>query len=132
MDSLNCSYSSDDAIASSDGITVGDPRWTYTYTYVPPQGVENLSIPKVYALDQNYPNPFNPTTKIEYSLPKAGNVTLEVYNLLGQVVATLVNQRQDAGHYVVPMDGSALSSGLYFYQITAGNFTATKKMMLVK
>jgi hypothetical protein len=129
MDSLNCSYSSADAIGSSDGQTVGDPRWTFT----PLVGIEeNRTVPASYALDQNYPNPFNPSTKIEYSLPNAGVVTLNVFNTLGQVVATLVNERQEAGHYVVSLDGSVFSSGVYFYQISAGKYTATKKMMLVK
>jgi hypothetical protein len=128
LDTLNCSYSSGASIVSSDGQAVGDPRWTFTQVGIE----ENRPVPTTYSLNQNFPNPFNPSTRIEYSLPNNGVVTLNVYNTLGQVVATLVNERQESGYHAVTLDGSDLSSGVYFYQITAGKFTATKKMMLVK
>ncbi len=94
--------------------------------------------PEVYALADNYPNPFNPQTMIKYQLPKAGLVTLEVYNMLGQVVRTLVNEHQRAGRYSVKWDatntnGHSLSSGMYFYRVQAGQeFQSTKKMLLLK
>jgi hypothetical protein len=94
--------------------------------------------PEVYALADNYPNPFNPETTIKYQLPEAGDVTLEIYNMLGQVVRTLVNAEQTAGRYVLQWDatndaGQPLSSGIYFYRIQAGGeFQSVKKMLLLK
>jgi hypothetical protein len=89
-------------------------------------------LPKVYALEQNYPNPFNPSTDISFDLPKAGRVELSVFNILGQQVATLVNEHREAGHYVVTWDANQYSSGVYFYRIAAADFSATKKMLLLK
>ncbi len=88
--------------------------------------------PAVFALDQNYPNPFNPTTTIKYELPKTSMVKLSVFDLLGREVATLVNERKDAGAYQVRFDGSALPSGIYFYRIVAGDFVQTRRLALVK
>jgi subtilisin-like proprotein convertase family protein len=85
-----------------------------------------------YELSQNYPNPFNPSTKINFSLPKAGMVKLTIYNILGKEMKTLVNERKDAGSYAVDFNGEGLPSGVYFYRITAGEFSEIKKMMLVK
>ena len=93
---------------------------------------ENNNIPNKFNLSQNYPNPFNPSTVINYSIPKSQLVTLKIYNILGQEVATLVNQEQVAGNYKVTFDASRLSSGVYFYSIKTGNFSAVKKMMLLK
>ncbi len=92
----------------------------------------DAGVPKQFALDQNYPNPFNPTTMIRYELPVASTVSLKVYDVLGREVATLVNERQEAGAYSVTFNANTLSSGVYFYRLQAGNFVATKKMMLVK
>ena len=89
-------------------------------------------IPGSYTLSQNYPNPFNPTTNIEYALPVGGNVTLKVFNVIGQEIATLVNMTQRAGTYTVSFDASKYASGMYLYRINAGNFAQVKKMMLVK
>jgi len=93
---------------------------------------EVSNLPGDYALSQNYPNPFNANTVIDYQLPVAGHVKLEVYNTLGQTVATLVNSKQQAAYGSVVWDASELSSGLYFYKLAAGDFSETKRMMLVK
>ncbi len=85
-----------------------------------------------FSLVQNYPNPFNPSTTIRYTLPGAEVVTVKIFNLLGQEVETLVNQQQPAGEYTIRYDASHLSSGIYFYQLRAGNFTEVRKMLLLK
>ena len=95
--------------------------------------VEGLrEIPTVYELGQNYPNPFNPSTVITFSLPESGMVSLKVFDILGQEVADLVNEVKQAGVYEVSFDASDLTTGMYIYRIQSGNFTATKKMLLVK
>jgi hypothetical protein len=93
--------------------------------------VEN-SFPSDFVLEQNYPNPFNPATNIRFSLPEANQVTLRVYDLLGQEVATLVNQFMNAGTFEISFDASNLPTGIYTYSLTAGNFNSVKKMMLIK
>ena len=103
-----------------------------------PVSVRIQTRPEVYALKDNYPNPFNPETTIKYQLPNAGDVTLEIYNMLGQVVRTLVSQHQTAGRYVVQWDaandnGQDLSSGIYLYRVqVGGEFQDVKKMLLLK
>ena len=94
--------------------------------------VTSTGIPKAFTLEQNYPNPFNPSTNIRYVLPSKAHVTLSVFNTLGQQVATFVNEYQEAGYHNVAIDGALLSSGVYFYRIHAGEYTATKKMLLLK
>ena len=95
-------------------------------------GSDDKTIPTDYTLFQNYPNPFNPSTAIEFSLPVNSNVTLTIYNLLGQVVTTLVNEDKPAGTYSVEFNATSLPSGIYFYKLEAGNFIQTKKMVLLK
>ncbi|MBN1634736.1 MAG: T9SS type A sorting domain-containing protein [Ignavibacteria bacterium] len=100
-------------------------------------GIQNISteIPEGIALYQNYPNPFNPVTKIKFAIPqglKNNLVTLKVYDILGKEISTIVNQNLTPGTYEADFDGGKISSGVYFYKLTAGNFTETKRMMLVK
>lgn len=93
---------------------------------------ENNSLPENYTLDQNYPNPFNPSTVIKYSLPSESFVSLKVYDLLGREVRTLVNGIQKAGVQRINFNASGLTSGVYIYKLSAGNFTQTKKLVLLK
>src|SRR5205085_9879602 len=95
-------------------------------------GIVNNSIPEFFNLYQNYPNPFNPVTRIQYAVPKEGNVKLIVYDMLGKEISTLVNQRSQPGRYEVEFDASNLASGVYFYKIEAEAFTDIKKMILLK
>jgi len=97
----------------------------------------NLVLPQAYLLEQNYPNPFNPSTLIRYQLPVDGYVTLKVYNVLGQEVATLVNEFQTAGTHSITFDTrnssfGILSSGVYLYRLQANNFIQTKAMILLR
>jgi hypothetical protein len=89
-------------------------------------------VPGRFALEQNYPNPFNPTTMIRYALPGRAHVALTVYNTLGQCIASLVNETEEAGNHVVRFEGSGLASGVYFYRLRAGDFVETKRLLLIK
>ncbi|MBK8550944.1 MAG: T9SS type A sorting domain-containing protein [Ignavibacteria bacterium] len=97
-------------------------------------GISNISsLAESYSLSQNYPNPFNPTTNINFSIPTQGNVSLKVYDILGNEVADLLNNEKLAvGQYNINFNGSDLSSGIYYYTIRTDNFMDTKRMMLVK
>jgi hypothetical protein len=100
-----------------------------------PIGITNIGseIPRIYSLQQNFPNPFNPVTKIRFDLPQSGNVTLKVFNAAGQLVAVLANNEfTSAGVKEVNFNGTGFASGVYFYSISVGDFTQTKKMVLVK
>jgi type IX secretion system substrate protein len=92
----------------------------------------NNGIPELYSLNQNFPNPFNPTTSIRFAIPRSGLVKLLVYDMLGREVATLVNANLEAGEYNIDFNASDLPSGVYFYRLTAGDFTDTRKMTLIK
>jgi hypothetical protein len=123
------------AISDSAGGDTGLLKaWCITIHYDLLIGNENqqTSTPSTYSLNQNYPNPFNPTTSISFALPRAEDVKLVVYDILGREVATLVNEFKQAGIYDVPFNASSLSSGVYFYRIETKSFTQTKKMLLVK
>ncbi len=91
-----------------------------------------VNIPNSYTLHQNYPNPFNPGTTIEFDLPNSGPVTLKIYNILGEEVATLLSATLLSGSYVYEWDATGMASGVYFYRLNTGNFTCTKKMLLVR
>ena len=94
--------------------------------------INKLKSVSKFNLLQNYPNPFNPTTKIEYQIPEIGSVTMKIYDVLGRVIATLVNEEKSAGNYEVEFNGTGLASGIYFYQLKAGNYVKTKKMILIR
>ena len=125
--------------ATTDGITAygyaicGDGSVLKLVDVITGTGNNNGVIPNDYKLDQNFPNPFNPTTTIKFSIPSASQVTLKVYNALGKEVASIVDGYKKAGEYSEEFAASTnLNSGIYFYKLTAGNFTDTKKMMLIK
>ncbi len=124
---------------TNGGGTDRDPsRGEYNLTVTKMDGtpivVTNIEeeTPLAFALHQNYPNPFNPSTTITYTVPEAREITLAVYNILGQRVAMLVNQLQPSGQHAITFDASRLASGVYFYQLRAGDFVQTKKMLLIK
>ena len=101
----------------------------------PPLGLNvktETHVAKDFRLSQNYPNPFNPTTNIKFSIPERSQVTIKIFNVLGQLVSTLVNGEFNVGSYNVDFNATSLSSGIYFYTLSAGNFQLTKKMMLLK
>jgi hypothetical protein len=116
------------AVSASDGSVIklsADPIIT---------GISNNNnnVPKEFKLEQNYPNPFNPSTKINYSLPKAADVSIKIFDMLGHEVMSVVNEHKEAGSYSATVDASTLSSGVYFYTLKAGDFRDSKKMTLVK
>ena len=89
-------------------------------------------LPASFELEQNFPNPFNPTTSIRYSVPQSSHVALTIFDILGREIRTLINEVQSPGHYTVTFDGRDLASGVYFYRLTSGSFSATKKFVMVK
>jgi len=111
---------------SPDEWTIGTWNVNYTITGI------TQNQPSQFELSQNYPNPFNPSTIISYSIPISSNVIIKLYNSLGEEMSTLVNDFQSPGKYKVQFNGSSLASGIYFYEIQAGSFTETKKMILLK
>ena len=118
---------------SFEGVPYGD--WSETWQFTIPINVTTDSpdgLPLAFTLEPNYPNPFNTTTTIRYALPRAEEVRLEVYDLLGRQVAILQNQTQPAGWHEASFNASRLSSGVYIYRLSAGDFTETKTMMVVR
>lgn len=110
-----------------------DVQQALSFPMITTTGVgSNGSVVTDYSLSQNYPNPFNPVTNIRYTIPKDGNVTFKVYDMLGNEVGTYVNGVQKSGTYTVTFDGANLASGVYYYKLEANNFSETRKMMLVK
>lgn len=117
--------------AGSDGKALGDLNWFPEQLATEVEGTSG-TLPATYELSNNYPNPFNPSTQINYSVPRSGFITLKVYNLLGQDVATLFSGMQKPGNYIAIFDASRLTSGVYFYRLEAGGVTITKKLMMLK
>jgi hypothetical protein len=122
--------------SSSDFIPSGASQWgrfsvamSTVITAIHQFGNE---VPTSYGLMQSYPNPFNPVTTISYMIPKTSKVSLKVYDIKGQLIATLFEGTQNAGNYITSFNGSNLSSGVYFYRLVADNFSDTKKMVLTK
>ncbi|MFC2135404.1 T9SS type A sorting domain-containing protein [Bacteroidota bacterium] len=106
---------------------------SFTFTYDSSTDITDITeIPHQFSLMQNYPNPFNPSTTIRFGLPNAADVVIKVYNVLGQEIATLLNQPMNAGYHEIEFDASRLTSGLYIYRIEAGEFISNKKMILLK
>jgi len=135
--SVGLTADSVEALAITDtSIFAGTPSggvWRESLSSIPTDvktGKGNL--PLSYALYQNYPNPFNPSTVISYQLPTYTNVTLKIYDVLGREVETLVDTKQQAGAHIVRFDGSRFASGVYFYRLTAGSSSFTRKMLLLK
>jgi hypothetical protein len=93
---------------------------------------QGIGLPTEFRLEQNYPNPFNPATRISFSVRGSGFVSLKVYDLLGREVRTLVSENLHPGSYEVTFDASGLASGIYYYRLTAGEFTQSKRMMLLR
>ncbi len=126
---------SNNVIVTGYTVDIGVSYWTTVkYAQVPVTSVEDerAPVPTEYVLSQNYPNPFNPSTTIRFDLPKAGLVTLKVYNLLGEEIETLVSEHRPAGSYTVNWTAGGLTSGVYWYRLQAGEFTETKKLVIIK
>lgn len=102
------------------------------YEYFNLSNEVSIGVPDKFNLSQNYPNPFNPSTKINFNLPTDGKVSLKIFDMSGKELMTLVNEVKTAGYYSVSFNASEIPSGVYFYSLSADNFTATKKMILVK
>lgn len=97
-----------------------------------PDQEDEEELPEIYELKENYPNPFNPTTQISYGIPEASHVTLEIYDITGRLISSLVNEDQQAGYHEVNFNADALSSGVYIYRLKAGEFVKTRQMTLIK
>jgi hypothetical protein len=130
-DSLSCSYENTFAAATgaTDGGQVGDRNWALIISGIP---YENANVPQAYKLSQNYPNPFNPVTKIKFSINKVDRVRLEIFNISGQKITTLIDQKMKPGDHEVDWDGTRFASGVYFYKFSYGSLTMTKKMVLIR
>jgi hypothetical protein len=121
----------------SDGFIVGSNENNPNYMVVGTLSIDGADIPEVFALHQNYPNPFNPITTLRYDLPENSYVNITIYDMLGREIRTLVNTTRDAGFKSVIWDatndyGKPVSAGVYIYQIQAGEFVQTRKMVLLK
>ena len=126
-------YSYVDSKVASGNYTYRLKQIDFNGTFEYSDAVEvEVTAPIEFTLEQNYPNPFNPSTVIKYSIPENGFVTLVVYNLLGEKVASLVNGVQEAGRYEISFDASNLASGIYVYSLKSGSFSSVKKMLLMK
>jgi hypothetical protein len=119
-----------DATSNQNDGTISGATWVPVPT--PVENENNFTQPDQFSLQQNYPNPFNPSTRIQYQVSSISQVTLKVYDVLGNEVATLVDEYKPAGSYEVDLNASKLSSGIYFYKLQSNNYIETKKMILIK
>ena len=110
----------------------GNGVWRRPLSEVTPVEENQIEIPSSYNLSQNYPNPFNPSTKIKYSIPQSSNVVIKVFDILGNEIETLVNEEKSTGSYELSWNAANLPSGVYFYQLKAGDYTSVKKMILLR
>jgi hypothetical protein len=127
---LNISTSGDICSDSLSGTITGNGSFCGNPTEVKSELTDN--IPTTFSLEQNYPNPFNPATKLNWQSPVSGHQTVKVYDILGNEVASLVDEFKSAGTYEVDFNAVNLPSGVYFYKLQIGNFVSTKKMTLIK
>ncbi|HFE64015.1 MAG TPA: T9SS type A sorting domain-containing protein, partial [Caldithrix sp.] len=121
---------------------INDPSLPYLYIPVHRAFLTNIvqqkpAVPQTYAISQNYPNPFNPTTSIDYQIPKAGQITLDIYDMLGQRVRRLMDGWHESGYYSAEWDGRddaglPVASGIYIYRFRAGGYQAARKMILLR
>lgn len=141
IDTLDASYMTTSAAytGSQGGFPVGDLNWwdpsikaAWEIWVLTDVNDEISNVPSSFRLNQNYPNPFNPSTKLSFTLEKSGKASLTVYNMLGQKVATILSQELTAGYHEVNFDASNLSSGVYLFRLDSGDFSAVKKMMVLK
>ena len=134
-----------DMVTEDRSLGVHNPQYVYSLLAITLQKLDpttdikliNDVVPQTYTLEQNYPNPFNPTTTIKYTIPKEGSVKIEVYDITGRLVNTLVNTSQATGTYSVTWDGKnslghSVGSGIYLYRIQANDFVSVKKMVMLK
>ena len=121
-------------LVEQDGTERPALEWlrTYLQDYLASVQQPYTLVPQAFYLSNNYPNPFNPRTLINYSIPQRCHVSLKVYNLLGQEVASLFNGIRQAGDYVAAFDGSNLAAGMYVYRLEADNFRNSKRLLLIK
>jgi hypothetical protein len=118
--------------SNKGGVSTWSSIWRFTTDNTVGVSERDNAIPTKFSLGQNYPNPFNPSTTIAFSLPRAEHVTLKVFDLLGKEIATLVDKKLSPGHYEARWNAGDVESGTYFYQLRAGEFAATKKLVLMQ
>ena len=129
---INYSFTDRNVASGNYGYRLKQIDFNGNFEYFNLSNEVNVGVPAEFELSQNYPNPFNPSTQISFALPSDGKVSLKVYDMTGKEAMTLLNEVKTAGYYSVNFNASSLSSGVYFYTISANDFTATKKMMLIK
>jgi hypothetical protein len=118
-------------VVVADSFSSSEATWQIKIVSLSSVEANGKGIPKEYQLSQNYPNPFNPSTIIRYELPRAANVSLKIFNTLGEEVAVLANEQKEAGYYQTTWNAN-VPSGIYFCRLQAGEFLQTKKMILVR
>jgi len=126
------SYSDENLQTGKFKYTLVQIDYDGTRTIVKEIEVEIENVPVVFSLNQNYPNPFNPSTKISFSIPEKGNVSLKIFNSLGEEAALILNKEMEAGNHMIEFNAENLPSGIYLYQLSSGNNISTKKMMIIK